>query len=35
VGLSLEMDDNLYGTYSMRRTKATLIYVRTKNIRAV
>ncbi|WP_337220113.1 tyrosine-type recombinase/integrase [Vibrio parahaemolyticus] len=25
----------LYGTHSMRRTKATLIYARTKNIRAV
>ena len=24
-----------YGTHSMRRTKATLIYARTKNIRAV
>ena len=25
----------LYGTHSLRRTKATLIYKRTKNIRAV
>ncbi|WP_067049186.1 tyrosine-type recombinase/integrase [Moritella sp. JT01] len=33
--LSLGLDDNLYGTHSMRRTKATLIYARTKNIRAV
>ena len=24
-----------YGTHSMRRTKATLIYKRTKNLRAV
>jgi integrase len=24
----------MYGTHSMRRTKATLIYGRTKNIRA-
>jgi len=24
-----------YGTYSLRRTKATLIYRRTKNLRAV
>lgn len=33
--LSLGLDDNLYGTHSMRRTKTTLIYARTKNIRAV
>ncbi len=25
----------LYGTHSLRRTKATLIYRRTKNLRAV
>ena len=25
----------IYGTHSMRRTKATLIYKRTKNLRAV
>jgi integrase len=25
----------MYGTHSMRRTKATLIYRQTKNIRAV
>ena len=25
----------LYGTHTMRRTKATLIYKRTKNLRAV
>ncbi|TMJ37001.1 MAG: integrase, partial [Alphaproteobacteria bacterium] len=26
---------SLYGTYSLRRTKATLIYKRTGNLRAV
>ena len=31
----LGYDSHLYGTHSMRRTKATLIYPRTKNIRAV
>ena len=31
----LGYDSYLYGTHSMRRTKATLIYARTKNIRAV
>ena len=29
------LDPNDYGTHSMRRTKATLIYRRTKNIRAI
>ena len=29
------LDPTLYGTHSMRRTKASLIYRRTKNIRAV
>ena len=29
------LDTTLYGTHSMRRTKATLIYKRTKNLRAV
>jgi len=29
------LDTRIYGTHSMRRTKATLIYRRTKNIRAV
>lgn len=33
--LALGLDPYLYGTHSMRRTKATLIYARTKNIRAV
>ncbi|MCG3760635.1 tyrosine-type recombinase/integrase, partial [Vibrio cincinnatiensis] len=31
----LGYDSYQYGTHSMRRTKATLIYARTKNIRAV
>lgn len=29
------LDSTAYGTHTMRRTKATLIYKRTKNIRAV
>jgi site-specific recombinase XerD len=29
------LDPTAYGTHSMRRTKASLIYRRTKNIRAV
>lgn len=29
------LDSSVYGTHSMRRTKATLIYKRTKNLRAV
>ena len=29
------LDPELYGTHSLRRTKATLIYRRTKNLRAV
>nr|WP_246265764.1 tyrosine-type recombinase/integrase [Aromatoleum diolicum] len=28
------LDPSAYGTHSMRRTKATLIYKRTKNLRA-
>lgn len=32
---SLGLDRANYGTHSMRRTKATLIYKRTKNLRAV
>ena len=31
----LGLNPDYYGTHSMRRTKATLIYARTKNIRAV
>ena len=29
------LDPKSYGTHSLRRTKATLIYRRTKNLRAV
>lgn len=29
------MDPPLYGTHTLRRTKASLIYRRTKNLRAV
>ena len=29
------LDAAMYGTHSMRRTKASLIYRRTKNLRAV
>jgi site-specific recombinase XerC len=29
------LDSSVYGTQTMRRTKATLIYKRTKNLRAV
>ncbi|MCP4271641.1 MAG: tyrosine-type recombinase/integrase [Gammaproteobacteria bacterium] len=29
------LEECYYGTHSMRRTKATLIYKRTKNLRAV
>jgi integrase len=29
------LDPAIYGTHSLRRTKATLIYRRTKNLRAV
>ena len=32
---SIGLDPNLYGTHSLRRTKATLIYRRTGNLRAV
>lgn len=32
---SIGLDQYAYGTHTMRRTKATLIYRRTKNIRAV
>lgn len=33
--MSIDLDPNSYGTHTMRRTKATLIYRRTKNLRAV
>ena len=29
------LDPSVYGTHSLRRTKATLIYRRTRNLRAV
>jgi integrase len=32
---SIGLDPSVYGTHSLRRTKATLIYQRTGNIRAV
>jgi integrase len=32
---SIGLDPSAYGTHSLRRTKATLIYRRTKNLRAV
>ena len=32
---SVGLDPSVYGTHSMRRTKASLIYKRTKNIRAI
>ena len=31
----IDLDASLYGTHSLRRTKPTLIYRRTKNLRAV
>ena len=33
--VKLGLNADYYGTHSMRRTKATLIYAKTKNIRAV
>ena len=32
---SVGLDPHVYGTHSLRRTKATLIYRRTGNLRAV
>jgi len=32
---TIGLDASAYGTHTMRRTKATLIYRRTKNLRAV
>ena len=32
---SIGLDASMYGTHSLRRTKATLIYRRTGNLRAV
>ena len=34
-GSSIGLDPSLYGTHTMRRTKVSLIYRRTKNLRAV
>jgi integrase len=33
--VSIGLDPAAYGTHSLRRTKATLIYRRTRNLRAV
>ena len=33
--IDIGLDPNVYGTHSLRRTKAAMIYRRTKNIRAV
>jgi integrase len=33
--VSIGLDPAVYGTHSMRRTKASLVYRRTKNLRAV
>jgi integrase len=33
--VQLRLDPANYGTHTLRRTKATLIYRRTKNLRAV
>src|SRR5215472_2426991 len=33
--VGIDLDPTLYGTHSLRRTKATLIYRRTGNLRAV
>ena len=32
---AIGLDSTVYGTHTMRRTKATLIYKRTKNLRVV
>ncbi|MYL23963.1 tyrosine-type recombinase/integrase [Halomonas alkaliantarctica] len=32
---SIELDPSAYGTHTLRRTKVTLIYRRTKNLRAI
>lgn len=32
---SIGLDDTAYGTHTMRRTRASLIYRRTKNLRTV
>ena len=33
--MSIGLDPAAYGTHTMRRTKATIVYRRTKNLRAV
>jgi len=33
--ISIGLDPAMYGTHTLRRTKASLIYRRTKNLRAV
>ena len=33
--VAIGLDPAMYGTHTLRRTKATLIYRRTKNLRAV
>ena len=33
--ISIDLDPSMYGTHTLRRTKASLIYRRTKNLRAV
>jgi integrase len=35
MGCCIGLDQSRYGTHSLRRTKATLICKRTKNIRAI
>jgi len=35
LGNFLGLDPSAYGTHTLRRTKASLIYRRTKNLRAV
>jgi integrase len=32
---AIDLDPTMYGTHTLRRTKASLIYRRTKNLRAV
>ncbi|MHB1531372.1 tyrosine-type recombinase/integrase [Acidithiobacillus sp.] len=32
---SIGLDPSIYGTHTLRRTKATMIYKRTKNLRAL
>lgn len=32
---TIGLDSNIYGTHMLRQTKATLIYLRKKNLRAI